>query len=438
MSKPVLGFLVSRIFGVPLLLTEAKLHEILKVLGPRVNMDITNIQELDLKTSLKSPKTANITYTVDPDGVATIPIHGTLVHRSQGINALSGLTSYAQIRADFDSAMANTNVETILLDIDSHGGEVAGLFDLVDTIYSARGTKPITAIIDESGYSAAYAIASAADRIYLSRTAGVGSIGVVMVHADYSEKEKQAGVKYTVVYAGERKTDLSPHAPLSKEAHAAAQKFVDATYALFVSTVARNNGLSESDIINTQAAMYQGQDAVDVGLADAVLSYEEANNLVKGGKPKMPTRNATNEQLEQAANAAKIAQETGTVTAGTEQLATPPEAPFTPVVQTPIPTPASAPTPAATTPLDATTITKAERDRVLEIIECCTIVGHQELSVDLIANGSSADTARKMILSVMAAQSDQDQVVSTVNPARSGEQNPLLADARKRAAEVAA
>ena len=424
MSKPVLGFLVSRIFGIPLLITDVKLHEILKVLGPRINMDIANIQELDLKTSLQSPKQANISYTVDPAGVATIPIHGTLVHRRQGINALSGLTSYAQINDDFNNAMADTAVRTILLDIDSHGGEVAGLFDLVDEIYSARGTKPIVAMIDEASYSAAYAIASAADKIYLSRTAGVGSIGVVMIHADYSEKEKQAGIKYTAIHAGEHKIDFSPHEPLSKKAHAVAQKFVDATYSLFVSTVARNNGLSESDIINTQAAIYQGQNAVDVGLADAVMSYKEVNNILIGGKTSMSVRNAQNPEFEQEVQTTKIEKETKTETVGTEQLVQPPETPPIPVE-----------VPKA---VDTAAIVKAERDRVLEIIECCTIVGHQELSVDLIADGSSADTARKMILSVLAAKSDQDQIISTVNPTQSGQQNPLLANAKKRAESVRA
>lgn len=425
MSKPILGFLVSRIFGVPLLLTESKLHEILNILGPRINMDITNIKELSLSTALASPKRANISYTIDPNGIATIPIHGTLVHRSHGINALSGLTSYDQIRTDFNNALEDPSAETILLDIDSHGGEVAGLFDLVDEMYSARGTKPIVAMVNDSGYSAAYALASTADKIYLSRTAGVGSIGVMMIHADYSDKDKQAGIKYTTIQAGARKADFSPHAPLSREAHAIAQDLVNSVYSVFVSTVARNNGLSESEVINTQAAIYQGQKAVDAGLADAVLSHNEITTKLIGGIT-MPIRNAqpanAKEQLEQQALTDKIERETRTQTAGTEQLDT---------VQDPEPA-----APETSIPDNTVDATQAERNRVLEILECCTLVGHQELAIDLISDGSSADAARKMILTVLSAKSDQECVVSTVNPAKSSGMNPLLVNAKKRAEEA--
>ena len=76
-------------------------------------------------------------------------------------------TSYLDIRDSFRAAMADERVNSVLFLIDSPGGEVAGLFDLVDEIYHARGTKPIIAVADEAAFSAAYAIASAADEVYL-------------------------------------------------------------------------------------------------------------------------------------------------------------------------------------------------------------------------------------------------------------------------------
>jgi hypothetical protein len=82
--------------------------------------------------------------------------------RSSGtLRPYSGMTGYDGIRQNFLTALEDPAVRAIVLDIDSPGGEVAGCFDLVDTIYAARGEKPIWAILDESAYSAAYAIASA-------------------------------------------------------------------------------------------------------------------------------------------------------------------------------------------------------------------------------------------------------------------------------------
>ena len=140
--------------------------------------------------------------------------------------------------------MADEDVSQIILNIDSPGGEVAGAFDLADLIYQARGTKPILAIANESALSAAYLIASAADKVYLTRTASVGSVGVMALHVDQSKAEEKIGLKYTAIYAGARKNDFSPHCPLSDEAFAAATEKVNATYDLFVKTVARNRGIS--------------------------------------------------------------------------------------------------------------------------------------------------------------------------------------------------
>ena len=423
MSKPFLGFLASRVFEVPLLITDSKLSEILRVLGPRIGMDADNIYNLGLQTTLNPNR-----YYSKPSNnsrIAIIPIYGTLVHRGAGINALSGLTSYAQISESFSAAMNSRDIDTILFDIDSSGGEVSGNFDLADEIYASRGKKPIIAFVNDSGFSGAYSIASAADKIYLTRTAGVGSIGVKMVHADVSERDAKEGIKYTVIYEGERKNDFSPHAPLSTEARKIAQQAVKSAYDVFVSTVARNNGLSKSDIINTQAAIYIGQSAVDAGLADAVMSYNEVISTLTGGKKQMLTRNAI--ISDPAVNTAHIEEQTNVETAGTEQLDNIPE-PAQVQSQTPTPAPVSSPDP-------LTAAIESERARVLEIIECCTLADF-DLTTELISNGSSADTARKMVLSILAEKSKQDNIVSAVNPITNNnnpDTNPLIDNAKKRA-----
>jgi len=204
-------------------------------------------------------------------GIAVIPIYGTLVQKLGSLRPYSGMTGYDGIRQAFLTAMEDQDVSGICLDIDSPGGEVAGCFDLVDVIYSSRGKKPIHAILTESAYSAAYAIASAADKIYVPRTGGVGSIGVITMHIDWTQRIKDEGLKVTIVTFGSRKAEGSPYRELSDEALAAIENDINAMGELFVNTVARNRGISAKIIKSTQAACFMAADGVELGLADGVM-----------------------------------------------------------------------------------------------------------------------------------------------------------------------
>ena len=206
------------------------------------------------------------------NGTAIIPIHGLLTKRGEIISSFMPTTSYEDIFSAISDAIEDEKVEKILLDIDSPGGEVGGLFDLVDFIFNSRGQKPIFSVANDYACSAAYAIASATSRIFVNRTSCVGSIGVIATHLDISEADKKEGLKYTTIFAGEKKNDLSPHEPLSENAKDDLQEEVNRLYEMFISTVARNRGISTELVRATQAATYYGDDAINVGLADEISS----------------------------------------------------------------------------------------------------------------------------------------------------------------------
>ena len=269
-SKPI-NSVPTRLLNTPLMVHEDEINKILGVLNNRLSF----FDELEDRETEQSAS------------VAVIPISGGLIYRGYG---WYWRTSYRKIRESFTAAMDDPSIRAVVFDIDSPGGEIAGVFDLVDRIYSARGQKPIYAVANENAFSAAYAIGSAADTFYLSRTARLGSIGVISVHVDESKFDEKMGLTYTAIYAGARKNDFSSHQPLSASARDTAQLWVDRSYDLFVNAVARNRGLQPGDIRRTEAAIFQGQEAVDAGLADAVLSWEEAMdtilskiNVSKGG-----------------------------------------------------------------------------------------------------------------------------------------------------------
>ena len=218
------------------------------------------------------------------DGVATIPIHGLLTKSASFFSSFMEMTSYEDIEDAIGVALEDAEVKSILLDIDSPGGEVSGLFDLVDFIYEAKNEKPIYAIANDHAFSAAYAIASAASKIFVNRTSGVGSIGVIATHVDISEMDKKEGIKYTTIFAGDKKNDLSPHEPISNEAIFDLQKEVDRLYGMFVATVARNRNVSIAQIKATQAALYYGADSLSLGLADEVANFNKCLQIIGGNQ----------------------------------------------------------------------------------------------------------------------------------------------------------
>jgi len=214
--------------------------------------------------------------------VAVLDIAGPLVSRPAGF---CSPLSYGEIREAFDAALNDASVSHIVLHIDSPGGEVSGLFDLADHIYHARDKKHITAVVDDMAASAAYAIASSASHVLVSRTGVVGSVGVVSYHIDQSGLNERLGVKVEYIYAGERKVDGNPHQPLSDEARERFQAEVDDLYEMFVALVARNRGLDADAVRATEAGTFRGVKAVSTGFADALVPFAEAMDIFMRGGP---------------------------------------------------------------------------------------------------------------------------------------------------------
>jgi signal peptide peptidase SppA len=272
-NLPTMPYLASRVFGTPLLIHPRKLEVILSVVGPRMGMVVP---ETSAQLAQTPPPERVMRTDLQVPNIAVISILGTLVRRTGAMDAASGLTSYASISSQINAAINDPNVDAVLLDIDSPGGEAGGAFDLADEIVSARSTKPIWAVANDDAFSAAYAIACSAERIYLTRTGGVGSIGVIALHVDQTQRDALDGYRYTAIYAGDRKNDLSPHLPLSNEASTALQTEVDRLYEMFVSTVATNRGLDAQAVRDTQAGLFYAGDAIEAGFADAIGTADDA------------------------------------------------------------------------------------------------------------------------------------------------------------------
>lgn len=165
---------------------------------------------------------------------------------------------------------ADPSVRSIVLDINSGGGTVAGTSALSDAINQAKAVKPVVAMVNEYAYSAAYWIASAADRVVITPEGGAGSIGVYTQHIDPSKLYEDIGIKVTTFHAGELKA--AQVRPLNEKTSAAFQAEVDAIEKQFVAAVAANRNTTVSDVRErmADARTFVGREAVKAGLADSV------------------------------------------------------------------------------------------------------------------------------------------------------------------------
>ena len=277
--------LSDRLLNTPLLIHPAKAQIILGALSGRIGIDadLFSLDETAEATeanrftgsSRRSDGSASMMRTAD--GIVIIPVLDTLVNRGAWLDSRSGLTSYEGIAAQLRAAGQDPEVRSVLLDISSPGGEAAGMAGLADLIRSVRQTKPVTAFVNDMAASAAYGIASAANEIVISPTSIVGSIGVVMLHADRSGELAAQGVKPTLIFAGSHKVDGNPFEPLSDAVRADLQASVDAHYRQFLTIVEQGRGVRlMADMARaTEARTFIGTEAISRGLADRIASFDE-------------------------------------------------------------------------------------------------------------------------------------------------------------------
>lgn len=269
----------SLIFNRPLMIHPGKLNAIVMALADRVGVEPTG---LEIEASIEEMNSRPRRSFQVSNGVAVIPVVGSLVHRTTGLDAMSGLMSYGSIGARLKEAVADTSIKGILLEVDSPGGEVGGCFDLADRIFEARQSKPVWAIANDAAFSAAYALACAADRFFVTRTGTVGSIGVIAWHLDQSALDAGSGLRYTPIFAGAHKKDFNPHEPLKDAAREKIQSLVDYDYGIFTAAVARNRGISDEAVRATEANIFTPDEALEAGLVDGIKSFREVLGEMAG------------------------------------------------------------------------------------------------------------------------------------------------------------
>ncbi|KKM13623.1 hypothetical protein LCGC14_1714410, partial [marine sediment metagenome] len=199
--------------------------------------------------------------------------------------AFFGGTSTEKWGQAFDDLIASEHVGAVVIDGDTPGGSVAGVPELAEKIFKARGTKPIVFVGNTWLASAGYWIASAGDEIVVTPSGEVGSIGVWSMHVDLSKAMEDFGEKVTLISAGKYKTEFNPYEPLDKEAEAYAQSEVDRYYGMFVDAVSRGRNVTARTVRNGfgEGRMVGAKNAAADGMADRVATLDQTIQRLGGG-----------------------------------------------------------------------------------------------------------------------------------------------------------
>tara|TARA_Y100000815_G_scaffold169233_2_gene153602 strand:+ start:20021 stop:20899 length:879 start_codon:yes stop_codon:yes gene_type:complete len=278
-----LPHIAARWVGTPIAMHPAKADIMARAFGPRVfGQPVLGVSGTEpLAGLLIDPMEETEPEYVRPfitRSVAVIGIEGALCAKGKWVGKNSGETSYEGITAQALMAEDDPMVKGVVLEIDSPGGEVSGMFACARTLRRLAQKKPMIAILSDMACSAGYALASAANAIIIPDTGCAGSIGVIALHTSVAGALEKAGVEVTILKAGARKADLNPYEALQPEVR---DRYLDELEALRVK-FAEMVGLHRGDRLTAEAALateadtFNGEAAVAAGLADAVADPREA------------------------------------------------------------------------------------------------------------------------------------------------------------------
>ena len=198
------------------------------------------------------------------------------------------LASADKIIPALGQAFSTAAVKSVVLSIDSPGGatvEAERIYQAVEAL-KKKHPKPVIAVINNLGASAAYMIAMHTDRVIAARFSLVGSIGTMIEGWDAHRAMDRLDLAQRVYASGPLKSMLSPFLQMSKEADEKAQQLVRVAGELFVNDLKQARGKHlKPGIDYGTGEVWSGQEAVSLGLVDEIGTLDEVIATSWGLKP---------------------------------------------------------------------------------------------------------------------------------------------------------
>lgn len=278
--------IAERMFGSPLMIEDRKGAIIARALGPRVLGQSVTISGEQMGVLAEPVRDKVDGWTGEKvyhgpkmvGSVAIVEVEGTLVNKGSYIGQSSGVTSYEGIGVQVADCRS-PSVQAAVFEVDSFGGEVDGAFALAEEIFALGEEKPTIAILTDHACSAGYLLASACRQIIIPSTGYAGSIGVITMHIDATKWMEREGLAVSVMRAGPDKARPQQFIESMGEAdYAERMADIEALRQEFAATVARFRvgRMSLEAILGTNSKIYRGEEAVKIGLCDAMARPAEA------------------------------------------------------------------------------------------------------------------------------------------------------------------
>lgn len=252
----------------PWAMTEAALRQLLDIAARETSESWEAVAS-------KLGKPLEATWTVEiRDGVAIVPVNGPIFRYANLFTMFSGGTSVQDLATDFQASLENPAVKALLLNVDSPGGEVAGINEMGAMIRAAAEKKPVVTYVGGMAASGAYWLASQSQAIVADSTAMIGSIGVVATFRDRKAADEKAGIaNYEIVSSQSPKKRMDPG---TEAGRAYIQALIDDLAAEFVAAVASGRGISVEKVLSDfgQGGVMTAKRAIDAGMADRLGSFE--------------------------------------------------------------------------------------------------------------------------------------------------------------------
>lgn len=293
MRKRTLAQLSKKAFNTPLFVTQDSLAPIVNYLSnPERTLQLAQIEvddnepevllrsHFDSDDSYKSYQLREVG--INPETmVGTVDIKGTLVNRAGQTQACVELTSYERIKKTFSEQIA-LGAKTIVMQIDSGGGEAYRLFGAANAVrkLATDNNVKIITYIDGTAASAAYGWASIADEIIANPQGRAGSVGVVVQLYNDSKYLDKIGLERSFIYAGKNKIPFDDQGAFTDDFKSSLQESVDKSYKTFTNFIATNRNMSVDEVVNTNAKVFDADEALSVGFVDKIMEVEDFEHYV--------------------------------------------------------------------------------------------------------------------------------------------------------------
>jgi protease IV len=194
--------------------------------------------------------------------------------------------SAEKVNSALQAAFKDKNTQGVILRINSPGGspvQAQTVYDEMRRLRKLYPDIPLYAVIEDICASGGYFIAAGADRIYVSKSSLVGSIGVLMNGFGFTGLMEKLGVERRLITAGDNKGFLDPFSPMEDKHREYAVHLAKEIHEQFIAVVREGRGkrLKESPEIFS-GLVWTGEKSIELGLADGVGSLESvARDVVK-------------------------------------------------------------------------------------------------------------------------------------------------------------